>query len=981
MKLIHKGLILISLPLVFEIFFAIRFVDLLHQSKRHIDREVRAKEITRRVEKIQALLAESTTIAGISRVYKNKDYAERFDADWKEIATNFRALKKLPDKRQERAIIPDIAELLGMSRYGQDFLAYSSAAEHYQNLSAPGFNIDIPSWLLIWRNEQSAYSPFQRLLQLETATINAGPALRARIVEQLQNFLVIGILGNLVIVLGLAIFFGQSIAKRLTNLMKNTVLLRKKKSLLPPLGGSDEIAELDSALHKAASKILEIERFKQQLIGIVSHEIKAPLSAVHSLLTMLSSRIYGEIPPAATTIIAQAEADSQSLMRLVMNLLNLEKMESGKAKLKSGAIALDTIIEKAISLVENLADSRAITIMSKSCYGTVRADSEQLTQVVLNLLSSAITRADKDSLVTIEAEHQDNSLNLSIKYTGKQIDHTQNNAISGFALCESILELYGGTISSLSSAEADNLFFVQIPNSDDQQKNSAQKNSEQKSPYQSTPLSAKPQKWGIWRKGLLLICLPFFFELIFMSALSFLLLQARQESRQQEQSREIVAVTQQINKTSLNSLLFMAVDIGYRDKRIAEAYNGELLELQSSLSKLGTLTADNTERQQLTIEITRAAEQLISEYTQARSKTKSTSSTLSSLAVGPESADKLFNRRRLLSDKLDNLTAHETVMRSQFEKEAASITRNLNQVMLIGLSVNLLIAVGLTILLVTGITRRIGQVMVNAKRLSSKTDLLPAMEPTDEIGELDIAFHETAEVLRRQKEEKERLLSIVSGELKTPLLNIQTGLHLLQTGSAGSLSDKALEKVVLAERGTSRLIELIGDFMDIETIESGKFTLNLSEQPVSNLVSRAIDYLQITAQKKGITIELNVDNSLAYGDAERLIQVMINLISNALKFSPAGKRVFINCSTKEDQLLFSVCDQGAGVPKALQEKIFERFQQNTNDQALNPEGTGLGLSISKALIEQHNGKIGVSSEEGLGSTFWFSIPVAKRTDS
>lgn len=231
---------------------------------------------------------------------------------------------------------------------------------------------------------------------------------------------------------------------------------------------------------------------------------------------------------------------------------------------------------------------------------------------------------------------------------------------------------------------------------------------------------------------------------------------------------------------------------------------------------------------------------------------------------------------------------------------------------------------------------------------------------------------------KRQIETMKRdFVSTVSHELRTPLTSIRGSLGLLAGGVFGPLPDEATEAVSLAERNTIRLISLINDILDFEKIESGTVELRFEPLPMHTLVERSIDAVRAVIQEKRITIDTTVCDREVLADSDRTVQVLVNLLSNAIKFSGEDSKITIECIDSPGWVETRVSDRGRGIPQSHRTLIFERFQQVDSADSRKKGGTGLGLAISKAIIEQHGGTIGVESELGKGSTFWFRLPMAR----
>ncbi|MGH9549979.1 MAG: sensor histidine kinase, partial [Terriglobales bacterium] len=199
---------------------------------------------------------------------------------------------------------------------------------------------------------------------------------------------------------------------------------------------------------------------------------------------------------------------------------------------------------------------------------------------------------------------------------------------------------------------------------------------------------------------------------------------------------------------------------------------------------------------------------------------------------------------------------------------------------------------------------------------------------------------------------------------------------LLSAGAVGDLSKDAHELVTTAENEIERLTKLVNDLLDVAKIEAGKMDMSLQEIAIQPVIKRSISSVGNFAEQHGVALQTEECAARVVGDPERLIQVLINLISNAVKFSAPQSTVSITAKPVDDGWLeVRVTDHGRGVPPEHREAIFQRFHQVEGTDATEKRGTGLGLPICKTIIDQHGGTIGVESEVGKGSSFWFRIPL------
>jgi PAS domain S-box-containing protein len=225
---------------------------------------------------------------------------------------------------------------------------------------------------------------------------------------------------------------------------------------------------------------------------------------------------------------------------------------------------------------------------------------------------------------------------------------------------------------------------------------------------------------------------------------------------------------------------------------------------------------------------------------------------------------------------------------------------------------------------------------------------------------------------------KAEFLTMVSHELRTPVTALRGALGILAAGAAGELPPKAQALTALADRNADRLHRLVNDILDIEKIESGAFAYRRSDVDLNQLVAQAAVDLKPYADQYHVQIDVRSDlpRAFVHADADRMMQVLANLISNAVKYSPKGGSIEAQVSRTQGCIRVSIVDQGEGIPEEFRAHIFEKFAQ-ANWTATNPKGgSGLGLSISRAIIEHHGGVLSFRTELGVGSTFYFDLPVA-----
>ncbi len=271
-------------------------------------------------------------------------------------------------------------------------------------------------------------------------------------------------------------------------------------------------------------------------------------------------------------------------------------------------------------------------------------------------------------------------------------------------------------------------------------------------------------------------------------------------------------------------------------------------------------------------------------------------------------------------------------------------------------------------------------IMLNARRLDEVDMILLAME--------DVTFRVDAE--RRLKRSnarlkelnllKTRFLVMTSHELKTPITPVVIQAQMLSDGSLGKLSAKQKQSAEMILRNITRLDNLVSDIFDISRIQSSRLNLVFQRLQLARLIEEAKENMAPLAAEKDIKLVAKIQKLPRIPvDKDRIIQVLTNLISNAIKFTPAKGTITIEAAKQKDDVLISVKDTGRGMVEKDVRRLFTLFFQVKASYELKEEGTGLGLPICKGIIEQHGGKIWAESLIGKGSTFSFTLPIKQKT--
>lgn len=322
---------------------------------------------------------------------------------------------------------------------------------------------------------------------------------------------------------------------------------------------------------------------------------------------------------------------------------------------------------------------------------------------------------------------------------------------------------------------------------------------------------------------------------------------------------------------------------------------------------------------------------------------------------------------------LEELIAAVNADTRRAQAEAAVLEGRTWTGVLVALGSAVVLALAATFLIAHRLTRRL-------RRLSEATAAVAAgrfTEPVPETGRDEVAvlgrgFNAMAAELRQLDELKETFLATVSHELRSPLTSMREAAHLLRDEVPGALNPKQLRLVAIIEQSTDRLLRLVNQILDLSRLRAGRLPLNRRPVDLGRVVERGVEELRPQAIEAGVAlaVERVGGDFETVGDEDKLVQVVVNLVANAIRFTPGGGRVTARVVEAGAEVELHVEDTGVGIPASALPRIFELYQQGHSQRG----GTGLGLTIVRGLVEAHGGRVTVESQEGKGSRFTVLLP-------
>ncbi len=271
------------------------------------------------------------------------------------------------------------------------------------------------------------------------------------------------------------------------------------------------------------------------------------------------------------------------------------------------------------------------------------------------------------------------------------------------------------------------------------------------------------------------------------------------------------------------------------------------------------------------------------------------------------------------------------------------------------------------------------------RAMSARMHMATVEEASRELTEKNRRLAQAVERLQEADRVKSNFLATVSHELRTPLTSVIGYSEMLLEGIAGPLNDEQREYVRTVMEKGDQLLQLITGILDISRMEAGQMKFSREPFELAEVVSVALSTIAPHARTKKLNIHLELPDELPrlLGDRDKVRQVLLNLLGNAVKFTPEGGAITIRAylqhadeDVPRDMMRVDVSDTGIGIAPEHQGRVFDPFYQVDNSSTREYGGTGLGLNIVRRFIEAHGGRVGVESEEGRGATFWFTLPIA-----
>lgn len=473
----RKGLIVLAIPLFFQVLFVGALVSVLQVSHKDAEKLSKSRAFLTEVSNLTRNFLDLGIALAAYRYTKGQKFINQYDATMAKIPVTFKSLETLSQDSPER-----IAHIAKLKDYGNDIITLTQSFRRPTDaaivylMDPAAYRQKISDGYTRFMAESEAITREENSLQAEN------PASESHMRTALLSLIALGLMASLLITLFSARFFVKNITRRLSVLTSNNQKFARHEKLNPPVAGADEIAELDSNFHGMVQQIERAEARKRLYVQMLSHDLRAPLSAIKSTLSIAGQGIYGALSEKGTKRFSQAESDCARLLSLINEIIDYDVLEEGTIQLEKEKVQVSALVQSAVNALESLAESRKVKIECRIEDLEIVADRERLARVLINLTHNAIKFSPPGMKIVIETKAYIDRVKFMVKDQGPGVKEEEaaqlfqpfhmgetSKTISeagsglGLAICDSIVKAHGGKMAVEANEPNGSCFYFELP--------------------------------------------------------------------------------------------------------------------------------------------------------------------------------------------------------------------------------------------------------------------------------------------------------------------------------------------------------------------------------------------------------------------------------------------------------------------------------------------------------------------------------------
>lgn len=776
----------------------------------------------------------------------------------------------------------------------------------------------------------------------------------------------------------IAIWGMQVIVVRLAKLHAHISQVREGKRTSAALSGDDELTELDLAIAESADKLLKLRQFKEDLTQTVSHDLRAPLTSIVGMLTLARNGAYGRLSDTVKYDLQCPLEKCAQLATLVNDVLDLERIKANKYSIHFDQYSLAELVE-ALQEKTQLASVK-FSFNTNDLDAEFHGDLDAAVRIISSLCSV-------DGSLHMELSEQ-NKIKVFITPTlNPQASYHRNVRMS---LAKSLSDECGIQISAESNqisltfphqtSSTEKVVSPSAMNTISQANANAE--AEARAATSTTVRTIGHSRFV--SAALALVIVPAMICCGMLWTLSKMVDESQSEIEKEFRSYQIIQLLNKLHASHMYAGISTFMYNMTKNEEFWKKQQEYSALSKNSLEKLKSIFNGSTDATE--IELIARLESQLKLFIDLEKKF---------LTMSPTQIGAAFNSLPTFEDGLpkDLYTYRARLVRERekllLEDRQAELhdREKAIAVLLAGIILVLGSTLFAHILLNKILTSRLLNALENAKKLDGLSPLNVPASGTDELATLDQYIYSSAQEIRSLELQRKQLITMLGEELKVPIQDARTDISkILEKQDRENSSSQMTDKIKSVVSELTRLSVLVEDLKNADVLDRSSIVLQRKKFAMQEAFDAVVNSQQAFADSKSIAIKCTSRNVEIFGDKERVIQILVNLVSNAIKFSPANSKIELDAKESGDVVKIDVRDSGPGISTADQTKIFQKFEQSFDSQddgVMSLEksehtalirGSGLGLHICKMLVEAHGGTISVKSEMEKGSIFTVTFP-------